>query len=37
MKESKRIVAIIPVKEKSERTPNKNFRSFNLLIDKGKK
>ena len=29
MKESKRIVAIIPVKEKSERTPNKNFRSFN--------
>tara|TARA_Y100000589_G_C26945547_1_gene544230 strand:- start:161 stop:292 length:132 start_codon:yes stop_codon:yes gene_type:complete len=24
-----RIVAIIPVKEKSERVPNKNFRTFN--------
>jgi len=29
MKNQKRIVAVIPVKENSERVPNKNFRPFN--------
>jgi len=29
MKNQKRIIALIPVKEKSERVPNKNFRPFN--------
>jgi len=29
MKNQKKIVAVIPVKEKSDRVPNKNFRPFN--------